>query len=107
GLRFAEAGHGVLGFDTDPNKVSKLNAGHSYIGHIPSTKIQQHVCSKHFSATSDFSRLAEMDAAVICVPTPLDQRREPDLSYVEQTAHSIQPHLQRSEERRVGKECRS
>ena len=97
GLRFAEAGHRVKGFDTDPNKVSKLNEGQSYIGHIPSTKIQQHVRSKHFSATTDFSCLAEMDAVVICVPTPLDQRREPDLSYVEQTARSIQPHLQRGQ----------
>src|SRR5690242_15622501 len=97
GLRFAEAGHRVKGFDTDPNKVSKLNEGQSYIGHIPSAKIQQHVRSKHFSATSDFARLAEMDAVVICVPTPLDQRREPDLSYVEQTARSIQPHLQRGQ----------
>ena len=97
GLRFAEAGHRVLGFDTDPNKVSKLNEGQSYIGHIPSSKIQQYVRSRHFSATSDFSRLAEMDAVVICVPTPLDQRREPDLSYVEQTARSIQPHLQRGQ----------
>jgi UDP-N-acetyl-D-glucosamine dehydrogenase len=97
GLRFAEAGHRVKGFDTDPNKVSKLNDGQTYIGHIPSSKIQQHVRSKHFSATSDFSCLAEMDAAVICVPTPLDQRREPDLSYVEQTARAIQPHLQRGQ----------
>lgn len=97
GLRFAEAGHRVVGFDTDPNKVSKLNEGQSYIGHIPSTKIQQHVRSKLFSATSDFARLTEMDAVVICVPTPLDQRREPDLSYVEQTARSIQPHLQRGQ----------
>jgi UDP-N-acetyl-D-glucosamine dehydrogenase len=97
GLRFAEAGHRVIGFDTDPNKISKLNEGQSYIGHIPGTKIQQHVRSKHFSATNDFSRLAEMDAVVICVPTPLDQRREPDLSYVEQTARSIQPHLQRGQ----------
>src|SRR5690348_3537102 len=97
GLRFAEAGHRVKGFDTDPNKVSKLNEGQSYIGHIPSSKIQQHVRSKHFSATSDFSCLADMDAVVICVPTPLDQRREPDLSYVEQTALSIYPHLQKGQ----------
>src|ERR1700720_1199572 len=97
GLRFAEAGHRVTGFDTDPNKISKLNEGQSYIGHIPSAKIQQHVRAKLFSATSDFSRLTEMDAVVICVPTPLDQRREPDLSYVEQTARSIQPHLQRGQ----------
>ena len=97
GLRFAEAGHRVVGFDTDPNKVNKLNEGQSYIGHIPSAKIQQHVRSKLFSATTDFPRLAEMDAVVICVPTPLDERREPDLSYVEQTARSIQPHLQRGQ----------
>ena len=97
GLRFAEAGHRVKGFDTDPDKISKLNDGQTYIGHIPSTKIQQHVRSKHFSATTDFSCLADMDAVVICVPTPLDQRREPDLSYVEQTARSIQPHLQRGQ----------
>ncbi len=94
GLRFAEAGHRVVGFDVDLSKVEKLNAGQSFIGHIPSAKIQQYVRSKHFSASADFSRLAQMDAIVICVPTPLDQRREPDLSYVEQTARLIQPHLQ-------------
>ncbi len=97
GLRFAEAGHRVVGFDTDPNKVETLNRGQSYIGHIPAMKIQQHVRAKLFSATTDFTRLAEMDAIVICVPTPLDQRREPDLSYVEQTARSIQPYLQRGQ----------
>ena len=86
GLRFAEAGHRVTGFDTDPAKVEKLNRGQTYIQHIPQNKIQQFVQSKHFGATTDFSRLAEMDAILICVPTPLDQRREPDLSYVEQTA---------------------
>jgi UDP-N-acetyl-D-glucosamine dehydrogenase len=94
GLRFAEAGHRVVGFDVDVTKVEKLNNGQSFIGHIPSQKIQQYVRSKHFSASGDFSRLAQMDAVIICVPTPLDQRREPDLSYVEQTARSIQPHLQ-------------
>ena len=96
-LRFAEAGHAVVGFDTDHVKVEKLNRGQTYIGHIPGTKIQQYVNSKHFSATNDFSRLGEMDAVVICVPTPLDQRREPDLSYVEQTTRAIQPHLQRGQ----------
>lgn len=94
GLRFAEAGHRVVGFDVDQGKVEKLNAGQSFIGHIPGAKIQQYVRSKHFSASGDFSKLAQMDAIVICVPTPLDQRREPDLSYVERTAHAIQPHLQ-------------
>src|SRR5271167_2454098 len=96
-LRFAEAGHKVTGFDTDPNKVSMLNVGKSYIEHIPQTKIQQFVNSKHFSATTDFARIKEADAIIICVPTPLDERREPDLSYVEQTAISIQPHLQRGQ----------
>jgi UDP-glucose/GDP-mannose dehydrogenase family, NAD binding domain len=94
GLRFAEAGRAVVGFDTDYSKVEKLNRGQSYIRHIPGTKIQQYVNSKHFSATDDFTRLGEMDAVLICVPTPLDQRREPDLSYVEQTARAIQPNLQ-------------
>src|ERR1700686_4510401 len=97
GLRFAEAGHRVTGFDTDPIKVEKLNRGQSYIQHISQNKIQQFVQSKHFGATTDFTRLAEMDAVLICVPTPLDQRREPDLSYVEQTAQSIRPHLQRGQ----------
>src|SRR3989440_79024 len=96
-LRFAEAGHKVTGFDTDPHKVSMLNAGKSYIEHIPQTKIQQFVNSRHFSATNDFARLKEADAIIICVPTPLDERREPDLSYVEQTAVSIQPHLQKGQ----------
>jgi len=96
-LRFAEAGHRVLGFDTDPAKVEKLNRGQTYIQHIPQNKIQQFVQSKHFAATSDFSRLTEVDAILICVPTPLDQRREPDLSYVEKTAQAIRPHLQRGQ----------
>jgi UDP-N-acetyl-D-glucosamine dehydrogenase len=96
-LRFAEAGHKVTGFDTDPQKVSMLNAGRSYIEHIPQTKIQQFVNSKHFGASSDFARLKDADAIIICVPTPLDERREPDLSYVEQTAISIQPHLQKQQ----------
>ena len=88
-LRFAEAGHKATGFDTDPHKVSMLNAGKSYIEHIPQNKIQQFINSRHFSATSDFAKLKDADAIVICVPTPLDERREPDLSYVEQTALSI------------------
>src|SRR6201998_915582 len=97
GLRFAEAGHRVTGFDTDPVKVDKLNRGQSYIQHIPQNKIQQFVQSKHFGATTDFSRLAEVDAIIICVPTPLDQRREPDLSYVVDTAQAIRPHLKRGQ----------
>jgi UDP-N-acetyl-D-glucosamine dehydrogenase len=93
-LRFAEAGHYVIGFDTDPQKIEMLNRGQSYIEHIPSTKIKQHAISKHFSASNDFARLKERDAILICVPTPLDERREPDLTYVEETARSIALNLQ-------------
>src|ERR1700734_533844 len=96
-LRFADVGHKVTGFDTDQEKIKKLNAGQSYIQHIPAEKINQHVQGKRFDATTDFTRLREMDAVLICVPTPLDERREPDLSYVEKTAQSIAPNLQRSQ----------
>src|SRR5262249_59420443 len=70
-LRFSEAGHKVTGFDTDQKKVDMLNAGKSCIEHIPQTKIQQFVNSRHFSATTDASMLKEVDAIIICVPTPL------------------------------------
>src|ERR1700675_307623 len=96
-LRFAEAGHRVTGFDTHPNKMNMLNAGKSYIEHIPRTKIQQFVNSRHFSATTDFAHLKQADAIIICVPTPLDERRERDLSYAEQRHSSIQPHLQKGQ----------
>lgn len=96
-LNFAAKGNSVLGFDTDPEKVKKLNLGESYIKHIPATEIAKHVAAKHFSATTDFSRIRDMDAVLICVPTPLDERRDPDLSYVESTARAIAPHLQREQ----------
>jgi UDP-N-acetyl-D-glucosamine dehydrogenase len=96
-LRFADVGQRVTGFDTDQAKVTKLNAGQSYIQHISADKIKQHVQGRRFDATTDFTRLREMDAVLICVPTPLDERREPDLSYVEKTAQSIAPNLQRSQ----------
>jgi len=97
GLRFADEGQLVTGFDLDDAKVKKLNAGESYIQHIPAAKIKEHVDAKRFGATTDFSKLKEMDAVLICVPTPLDERREPDLSYVENTAKSIAPNLQRNQ----------
>src|SRR6202453_620221 len=96
-LRFADVGQRVTGFDTDQEKITKLNAGQSYIQHISADKIKQHVQGKRFDATTDFTRLREMDAVLICVPTPLDERREPDLSYVEKTAQSIAPNLQRNQ----------
>ncbi len=96
-LRFAEAGHKVTGFDVDPEKVRLLNAGRSYIEHIQQTKIQQYVNSRYFNATDDFSRIKDADAILICVPTPLNEFREPDLSYVEATVKSIYPHLQKGQ----------
>ncbi len=96
-LRFADVGQRVTGFDTDQKKITSLNAGQSYIQHISADKIKQHVQGKRFDATTDFTRLREMDAVLICVPTPLDERREPDLSYVEKTAQSIAPNLQRNQ----------
>jgi UDP-N-acetyl-D-glucosamine dehydrogenase len=91
GLRFAEAGHRVIGFDTDPAKVDKLKRGETYFRHVPQDRIRKFVQSDHFGATCDFARWTEVDAILICVPTPLDLRREPDLSCVENTANSIRP----------------
>lgn len=96
-LRFSDVGQRVTGFDLDKTKVDKLNAGQTYIQHIPAEKIRAHVDAKHFDATTDFKRLRDMDAVLICVPTPLDVRREPDMSYVENTAKAIAPNLQRKQ----------
>jgi UDP-N-acetyl-D-glucosamine dehydrogenase len=96
-LRFAEVGQRVTGFDLDHAKIDKLNAGQSYIQHIPAEDIRKHIEGKRFDATADFERLRDMDAILICVPTPLDERREPDLSYVEQTARAIAANLQRNQ----------
>ena len=91
-LRFADAGYRVLGFDVDPVKVQALNAGRSYIEHITSDAIAQ-ALRQGFQASTDFSRTAACDALILCVPTPLNLHREPDLSYVIATIESILPHL--------------
>jgi UDP-N-acetyl-D-glucosamine dehydrogenase len=96
-LRFAETGHQAMGFDLDPEKVRKLNQGESYIKHIPAEQIAKHRKANRFAATTDFARLREMDVVLICVPTPLDERQNPDLSFVENTARVIAPHLQRNQ----------
>jgi UDP-N-acetyl-D-glucosamine dehydrogenase len=85
---FSAKGFPVLGFDVDAAKVAKLQRGESYIGHIPADTIRE-MRARHFEATSDFSRLAEADAVLICVPTPLTAAREPDLSYVVNSAKAI------------------
>jgi UDP-N-acetyl-D-glucosamine dehydrogenase len=91
-LRFAEVGYRVRGFDVDEEKVRRLNRGESYIKHIPSTSIRIAI-EKGFEATSDFGRITEADAVIICVPTPLNKYREPDLSFVVATTESIAPYL--------------
>jgi len=94
-LRFCEEGFGVLGFDVDPKKVDSLNRGVSYIKHIPSEKLSKYVGGKSpiFTATTDKSRLKEADAIIICVPTPLTDKREPDLKYVTNTAKKVAKYL--------------
>jgi UDP-N-acetyl-D-glucosamine dehydrogenase len=86
---FIAAGYRTMGFDVDAGKVEKLQAGQSYIGHIPSAWINDCVQSGKFVPTSDMKRMAEADALLICVPTPLSDSRDPDLAYVEATAEQI------------------
>ncbi|KAF0180524.1 MAG: wbpA [Nitrospirae bacterium] len=90
-IEFCRAGFRVTGFDLDVKKIEALAKGKSYIKHIDSAKIKE--CAGTFSPTSDFSKLAEMDCILICVPTPLSKYREPDLSYVLSTTTTIAEHL--------------
>ena len=91
-LRFAEAGFKVIGFDIDPNKVEKLNNGQSYIGHFSNEQIKV-ARDRGFEATDDFARATEADALLLCVPTPLKENREPDLSFVTSTMEALVPYL--------------
>lgn len=91
-LSFAEAGFQVLGFDIDKPKIDALLAGKSPIAHISPDRIR-HLIAGGFDATADFSRAADVDALILCVPTPLNRYREPDLSFVTSTIDSILPYL--------------
>ena len=91
-LRFAEVGLKVTGFDIDSAKVQQLNAGESYIERLQPAVIQR-ARSQGFEATTDFSLSKEVDAIIICVPTPLNRYREPDLSYIIATIESALPHM--------------
>ncbi|MCO7611937.1 UDP-N-acetyl-D-glucosamine 6-dehydrogenase [Pseudomonas chlororaphis] len=91
-LRYNAIGFRVLGIDVDQNKVNQLNAGQSYIEHIPASKIAS-ARSSGFEATVDFSRVSECDALILCVPTPLNKYREPDMSFVINTTDSLKPYL--------------
>lgn len=95
-LRYVEVGYKVLGFDIDPEKVSSLAQGKSYIKHISAESIANAVAAG-FEATVDFSRSAEADALIICVPTPLNHYREPDLSFVLDTTDALVPYLRKGQ----------
>jgi nucleotide sugar dehydrogenase len=93
-IAFSKAGFDVVGFDIDDEKVNLLNRGESYIKHIDITPIKQ---NSKFKATSDFSKLSEVDVIIICVPTPLNRYREPDMSFVLNTGETISRYLRRGQ----------
>ncbi len=93
-IGFAEQGFSVVGFDIDEDKIIKLEKGESYIEHIDAEGIAKMMSNPRCSATSDFSKAANVDALMICVPTPLTKNREPDISFIAATAKAIAPYLQ-------------
>jgi UDP-N-acetyl-D-glucosamine dehydrogenase len=92
-LQFARSGVEVLGLDIDAAKVDAILAGRSYIKHIPAEEVAGQVKEGRFAASTDFSRVRECEAIIICVPTPLNKNREPDISYILETGRAIAPHL--------------
>ena len=94
-LQFARSGVSVIGFDLDQQKVASINSGKTYLKHFPSESIAEQVNAGRFEATIDPSRMSEVEAILICVPTPLDNHREPDLSFVLDTARTIASHLEK------------
>lgn len=96
-MQFARCNEQVLGIDIDSAKVTALNAGQSYIGHISAEVIAGQVEANRFEATTDFARIADCEAVIICVPTPLTRHREPDISFILQTGHAIAQHIQQGQ----------
>ena len=92
-LQFARSGVDVTGLDVDERKISALTAGKSYIEHIPAAAIAEQVNAGRFRATADFSAIKKLDAVIICVPTPLNKNREPDISYIIKSGEAILPHV--------------
>jgi UDP-N-acetyl-D-glucosamine dehydrogenase len=101
-LQFARSGLTVIGLDIDPAKIESLSAGRSYIRHIASGAIAGLVKAKKFSVSTNFSLVRQVDAVVICVPTPLNRNREPDISYILNTGKAIAPFLRRPGAGRAG-----
>jgi len=96
-LEFAKAGFSVTGFDIDTSKTDALQAGQSYIKHIDANVIAEVFAGDKADATTDFTRMSDCAALLICVPTPLTEHRDPDLSYVEKTAAAMAPHLRKGQ----------
>jgi UDP-N-acetyl-D-glucosamine dehydrogenase len=94
-LQFARSGINVLGLDIDGAKVELLNRGESYIKHIEAASIAEMIRAGRFFASADFRRVKEVEAVIICVPTPLNKNREPDISYILHTGQNIAPHLKK------------
>jgi UDP-N-acetyl-D-glucosamine dehydrogenase len=95
-LQFSRSGVHVLGLDIDADKVLALNQGRTYIRHVPAETIAEQVRANRLAATTDFARVCEVQAVIICVPTPLNKNREPDISYVLETGRAIAPHIRQS-----------
>lgn len=93
-LRYVEAGYQVTGFDIDPSKIKNLKAGKSYLKHIPIDVLSK---NEQWDVTTDFSRASEVDALILCVPTPLDDYRQPDLSYVTNSVESVLPYMRKGQ----------
>ena len=91
-LLFSEQRFGITGFDIDNFKVDSLNSGRSYIVRITADEVNA-ARSSGFKATTEYAKIADMDAVIICVPTPLNEYREPDMSYIENTAKAIAPYV--------------
>src|SRR5438874_5263755 len=92
-IQFARSGVTVLGLDVDAEKVELLNTGRSYIKHIDAATITEMTKANLFGGSTDFSRIKEVEAVIICVPTPLSKNREPDISFILETGRAIAPHL--------------
>ena len=92
-VEFAKQGFDVTGFDVDTSKVTEINAGRSYILDVKAEDVADSVSAGRLRATTDMSKLRDMDAIDICVPTPLRKTKDPDLSYVVQAVDSVKAHL--------------
>ena len=94
-LQFARSGVKVLGLDIDPAKIDAINQGRSYIKHIEPAAVQEQVQAGRLSASTDFARVKEVESVIICVPTPLNKNREPDISYILETGQALAPHMKK------------